>query len=101
MKLLSSREAASYLHISVKALQALVHCRVGSLENWYLTSCRCIYVHCRIGSLESYTTTHLKTCEVHCRIDSLESPNSSEFPNCSVHCCIGGVISQPKKKKLS
>ena len=58
-------------------------------------------VHCRIGSLENTVIVRRDPWHVHCRIDSLESLNCSEFPNCSVHCCIGGVISQPKKKKLS
>ena len=49
----------------------LVHCRIGSLENFVNCDLSTFDVHCRIGSLE---IKRLINCIllVHCRIGSLE-----------------------------
>ena len=51
---------------------ALVHCRVGSLENLSITRFLKDSVHCRVGSLEREKFKSITYNRVHCRVGSLE-----------------------------
>ena len=52
---------------------ALVHCRIGSLENAKEGTTAHALVHCRIGSLEMSVVACQNKLVVHCRIGSLEN----------------------------
>ena len=51
---------------------ALVHCRVGSLENHTKKKGGELQVHCRVGSLENDYSPLICLASVHCRVGSLE-----------------------------
>ena len=51
---------------------ALVHCRVGSLENGRQYTLQEQRVHCRVGSLEKGWQRLINQVIVHCRVGSLE-----------------------------
>ena len=50
----------------------VIHCRIGSLENYFMVRIYNILIHCRIGSLEILRDQSRKDTRIHCRIGSLE-----------------------------
>ena len=63
----------AFLPTTFIVYRVLVHCRVGSLENYPAKLFEPVYVHCRVGSLEMSMLELAKLQIVHCRVGSLET----------------------------
>ncbi len=62
------------MECGIHAERCFVHCRIGSLEIYFLILAPAPPVHCRIGSLEIFMGNHYSRISVHCRIGSYKNP---------------------------
>ena len=79
----------AFLPTTFIVYRALVHCRVGSLENPQLQIHVPRFVHCRVGSLEIIPLGKTRYTTVHCRVGSLENCVSFVNSIIPVHCRVG------------
>ena len=73
----------------MRLVKLVVHCRVGSSENYQPKANPKGKVHCRVGSSEIVAARAAKDERVHCRVGSSEmSGNGTQWMQC-VHCRVG------------